>query len=83
VASAEAELAALEIRFGGRLGVYAVDAGDGATVRHRADERFLMCCGPDHRMFGSATSCTTICAVIQSLSGHETWLSALTGRPRF
>lgn len=43
VASAEAELAALEGEFGGRVGVYAVDTGDGTTVRHRADERFLMC----------------------------------------
>ncbi|WP_425569710.1 class A beta-lactamase [Pseudonocardia yuanmonensis] len=36
-------LADLERRFGGRLGVAAVDTGSGATVRHRADERFLMC----------------------------------------
>lgn len=40
---AEAELAALEAKFGGRLGVHAVDTGTGQTVRHRADERFLMC----------------------------------------
>ncbi|WP_091450799.1 class A beta-lactamase [Micromonospora inyonensis] len=31
---------ALEARFGARLGVYAVDAGSGATVVHRTDERF-------------------------------------------
>ncbi|MEU4568194.1 class A beta-lactamase [Micromonospora sp. NPDC023956] len=31
---------ALEARFGARLGVYAVDTGSGATVAHRADERF-------------------------------------------
>jgi beta-lactamase class A len=43
VVSAEAALAALETKFGGRLGVYAVDTGDGTAVRHRADERFLMC----------------------------------------
>ncbi|WP_216204544.1 class A beta-lactamase [Amycolatopsis aidingensis] len=41
--AAAAELTALEDRFGGRLGVYAIDTGTGATVRHRADERFLMC----------------------------------------
>lgn len=41
-ATAEAELARLEVRFGGRLGVYAVDSGTGATVGHRTDERFLM-----------------------------------------
>ncbi len=43
VGSAEAELAALEAQFGGRLGVYAVDTGSGITVAHRAEERFLMC----------------------------------------
>ncbi|MGW4346823.1 class A beta-lactamase [Streptomyces sp. NPDC004690] len=42
-ARAEAQLAALERRFGGRIGVYAVDTGTGAEVRHRAGERFLMC----------------------------------------
>jgi beta-lactamase class A len=36
-------LAELERRFGGRLGVAALDTGSGAAVRHRADERFLMC----------------------------------------
>jgi beta-lactamase class A len=39
----QAELAALEAKFGGRLGVFAVDTGNGGTVQHRADERFLMC----------------------------------------
>jgi beta-lactamase class A len=33
----------LEARFGGRLGVAALDTGSGASVGHRADERFLMC----------------------------------------
>ncbi|MGH3771485.1 MAG: class A beta-lactamase [Pseudonocardiaceae bacterium] len=41
--SAEAELAALEAKFGGRLGVYGVDTGSGTTVGYRADERFLLC----------------------------------------
>lgn len=36
------ELAAVEQRFGGRLGVYAVDTGSGALVQHRQRERFLM-----------------------------------------
>jgi beta-lactamase class A len=40
---AEPELVALEADFGGRVGVYAVDTGNGASVRHRADERFLLC----------------------------------------
>ncbi|MCG8914624.1 class A beta-lactamase [Actinokineospora sp. PR83] len=43
LAGAPGELAALESTFGGRLGVYAVDTADGTEVRHRADERFLMC----------------------------------------
>lgn len=42
-ADAAARLAAIETRFGGRLGVHAVDTGTGATVGHRADERFLLC----------------------------------------
>ena len=36
-------LAALEARIPGRLGVYALDTATGATVTHRADERFLLC----------------------------------------
>ena len=36
------DLAALERRFGGRLGVQALDTGTGATVSHRGGERFLM-----------------------------------------
>ena len=40
---AQAALAALEASFGGRIGAYALDTGNGATVGHRADERFAMC----------------------------------------
>ncbi len=36
------DLAALERRFGGRLGVHALDTGTGAIVAHRGGERFLM-----------------------------------------
>jgi beta-lactamase class A len=36
------DLAALERRSGGRLGVHALDTGTGATVSHRGGERFLM-----------------------------------------
>jgi beta-lactamase class A len=36
-------LIALEQRFGARLGVYALATGTGATVAHRADERFAFC----------------------------------------
>lgn len=36
-------LLALERRFGARLGVYALATGSGATVAHRADERFAFC----------------------------------------
>jgi beta-lactamase class A len=39
----EAELAALEHRAGGRLGVHLIDTGSGATLGHRADERFALC----------------------------------------
>jgi beta-lactamase class A len=36
------DLVALEHRFGGRIGVHALDTGNGATVSHRGGERFLM-----------------------------------------
>lgn len=39
-AAAQVAFEALEADFGARLGVYAVDTGSGATVEHRADERF-------------------------------------------
>jgi beta-lactamase class A len=42
-ADAEARLAALERRHGGRLGVAVLDTGDGRRFGHRADERFLLC----------------------------------------
>ncbi|RAR53651.1 beta-lactamase class A [Paraburkholderia unamae] len=41
--AAESPFAAIERRSGGRLGVFAVDTGSGATLAWRADERFLMC----------------------------------------
>ncbi|AJE85928.1 beta-lactamase precursor [Streptomyces albus] len=37
------QLAALERKFGARLGLYALDTGTGATIAHRADERFAFC----------------------------------------
>jgi beta-lactamase class A len=37
------ELAALERRSGGRLGVYALDTGSGHSIAYRAHERFPMC----------------------------------------
>lgn len=36
-------LATLEARAGGRLGVFALDTGDGRSLALRADERFAMC----------------------------------------
>ena len=36
-------LAEIEAREGGRLGVYVRDTESGATIAHRADERFPMC----------------------------------------
>jgi len=39
----ESELAGLERRVGGRLGVFAVDLASGSQIAHRAHERFPMC----------------------------------------
>ena len=41
--ASESSIAEIERRYGGRLGVFAVDTGSGRTLSHRADERFLMC----------------------------------------
>lgn len=43
LAAAESPIADIERRYGGRLGVYAIDTGSGRTLAYRADERFLMC----------------------------------------
>ena len=43
VLAAADDLAGLEQRFAGRLGVCVVDTGSGAQVSHRPDERFLLC----------------------------------------
>ena len=40
---ASSELARIEARSGGRLGVFARDTGSGRTIAHRSDERFPMC----------------------------------------
>ncbi|HZZ22255.1 MAG TPA: class A beta-lactamase [Roseiarcus sp.] len=40
---ANKRLAEIEAREGGRLGVFVRDTGTGATIDHRADERFPMC----------------------------------------
>jgi len=48
----QAELTALEAKFGGRLGVFGVDTGSGATLGYRADERFLMC--STHKLLAAA-----------------------------
>ncbi|WP_158075598.1 class A beta-lactamase [Actinokineospora bangkokensis] len=61
MATAQRELAALEEVMGGRLGVYAVDTGSGTEVRHRADERFLMC---------STAKVLVSSAVLQARSGQ-------------
>jgi beta-lactamase class A len=41
--AADAALAALESRYGGRLGVASLSVGTGAATSRRADERFPMC----------------------------------------
>lgn len=38
-----AELAAIEARVGGRVGLFALDTGTGRQLAHRPDERFAMC----------------------------------------
>ena len=43
LALANKRLAEIEAREGGRLGVVVRDTGAGATIEHRADERFPMC----------------------------------------
>jgi beta-lactamase class A len=43
LALANNRLAEIEAREGGRLGVFVRDTGAGATIEHRADERFPMC----------------------------------------
>lgn len=40
---ASTRLSEIEAREGGRLGVFVRDTGSGATIEHRADERFPMC----------------------------------------
>lgn len=42
-AEAEAKVAALEKRVGGRIGLYALNTRTGVTLEHRAGERFAMC----------------------------------------
>ena len=42
-AASESPFADIEAALGGRVGVFAVDSGDGAGMSHRADERFAMC----------------------------------------
>ena len=41
--SNDPEIAALELKNGGRLGVAALDTGSGKTIAHRPGERFAMC----------------------------------------
>ena len=41
--AAESPFADIERRYGGRLGMSAIDTGSGRTLAYRADERFLMC----------------------------------------
>ncbi|WP_408013201.1 class A beta-lactamase [Saccharopolyspora elongata] len=43
VAPSNDRLVELERKFDARLGLYALDTGTGATIAHRADERFAFC----------------------------------------
>ncbi len=60
-ASAAARLAALEAGAGGRLGVAVLGTGSGASILHRAAERFAMC----------STFKTIVAAAILARSGAE------------
>jgi beta-lactamase class A len=42
-AATDGQLLELERKFDARLGVYALSTGSGATIAHRADERFAFC----------------------------------------
>src|SRR5216110_2505802 len=42
-ADAPRSLAAIEAKVGGRVGVFALDTGNGRQLAHRPDERFAMC----------------------------------------
>ena len=53
--------ARLEERFGGRLGVFALDTGSGMTAGHRAGERFLMC---------STVKCLVVAAILHRASAE-------------
>ncbi|MBA3544814.1 MAG: class A beta-lactamase, partial [Chthoniobacterales bacterium] len=39
----EKQIATIEARLGGRLGVAALETGSGRRIEHRSSERFLMC----------------------------------------
>lgn len=43
VLAAESPFANIERRYGGRLGLFAIDTGSSKTLGYRADERFLTC----------------------------------------
>ncbi|MEU7168902.1 class A beta-lactamase [Streptomyces morookaense] len=59
------QLAALEREHSARLGVYARNMATGATVRHRADERFPMC---------STFKTVAVAAVLRDLDRDGTFL---------
>jgi beta-lactamase class A len=42
-AASDSLFAGIEAALGGRVGVFAIDTGDGTAMSHRADERFAMC----------------------------------------
>ncbi|MBJ7336670.1 class A beta-lactamase [Mycolicibacterium sp.] len=59
------DFAAVERRLNGRLGVYALDTGSGASVGYRADERFLLC---------STGKALTVAAVLKRSEGDPALL---------
>jgi beta-lactamase class A len=55
----------IEAAVGGRVGVFALDSGNGRTLAHRQDERFAMC---------STFKWTLVAAVLARVDRGELWL---------
>lgn len=72
--SPDRQLAALEARSGGRLGVDALDTGTGRRIAHRADERFAMC--STFKLFLAAAVLSRVDAGKESLGRRVSYTAA-------
>jgi beta-lactamase class A len=63
-------LSAIELAHGGRLGVHAIDLGNGRSLTLRADERFLMC---------STFKVLLVAAVLARVEGQQERLDRMVG----